>query len=201
MTRDEFELIVAREILPRWPHAAPISEKSIRAWHEDLADLNAAQVESAVMALARDGREFAPNGAQIRSKVIELGVDAPDFSRVLEELRALMGRGYAYPEGQGGPTAEERVRMRQGLSAHARLFAEYLGVSQLREGLTGDGGDEARLREKWNAFDRRLHRELAYRGLPAAGLPQLERIEAKRREPKKLGGAIADVREQLEAGR
>lgn len=192
MNRAEWDLVAAEEILARWPHAS-LSDATLDAWFLDLSDLDAHQVTTAVRALGRDGREFAPNGAQIRNKVIELGVDAPEFAQVLVELRRLFAAGYCYPEGQGGPDAERRRKLLERRPPLVQAFVGYLGASQLREGMTGDGGDEARLREKWTAFMRRGTRELAYRGLEPAGLPQLERIEASRDGPRQLGAAVKDV--------
>jgi hypothetical protein len=186
----EWDQIVADELLPRWPHSEEnMSDATLRVWAEDLADLQADQVRAAIRALARDGREFAPNGAQIRNKVIELGTDMPDWSQVFRALRHLVASGYCYPLTE--PSDREALLGRQ--PPVVRAFVEYIGLSQLREGLTGEGGDEARLREKWLGFHKRVGRELAYRGLPSAGLPQLERIEAQRRAPRKLGRAIGDV--------
>lgn len=192
MTREQWNDIAADELLARWPHAT-LSDATLDAWYLDLEDLDPDQVTTAIRALGRDGREFAPNGAQVRNKVIELGVDAPEFAQVLVELRRLFAAGYCYPEGQGGPDAERRRELLERRPPLVQAFVGYLGASQLREGMTGEGGDEARLRQKWDAFMCRGTRELAYRGLEPAGLPQLERIEASRDGPRQLGAAVKDV--------
>lgn len=70
MTADEWDKIVAL-ITANWPHSMP-PEEALAKWGNDLADCVVDEVYAAVEALYRDGREHAPNGGQIRAKIVEL---------------------------------------------------------------------------------------------------------------------------------
>lgn len=70
MTPAEWKEIVAGLVV--YFPSARIDREAIEAWYTDLEDLPTAHVEAAVRALLRDGREFPPNGGQIRVKAVEL---------------------------------------------------------------------------------------------------------------------------------
>jgi len=58
-------------MLALWPNKE-IPEKSFELWFNDLSEFEGEQVEAAVLAIYRDGREWMPNGAQVRNKLLEL---------------------------------------------------------------------------------------------------------------------------------
>lgn len=157
-----------------WPHVG-IDEKVEKKWFTDLADLPGDQVKVAIEALYRDGREFPPNGAQIRGKVSELGRDDPDHGEAWRLARRASRK--ADPReafewlAKQSPAAAEAVREISGFQLSYRLDDE----STIR----------AQFRDIYNAIVKRNRREDTYAGLPSAGLRQLER------GPRKLGNALA----------
>lgn len=76
MTPDEWNRVVAL-LTVNWPHQLPPDE-ALEKWGRDLAEEPIAEVLIAVETLYRDGREFAPNGAQILAKLAELRRADPD---------------------------------------------------------------------------------------------------------------------------
>ena len=86
MNSDEWDEITVA-ILACWPNKE-IPERSFDLWFRDLSEFEAEQVEAAVLALYRDGREWAPNGAQIRNKLIEA------YREPNEQLYELLGTTY-----------------------------------------------------------------------------------------------------------
>jgi hypothetical protein len=100
MLTDTDWLTIEARITANWPHQLP-PKVALAKWKTDLADLRREQVETAVEALYRDGREFPPNGGQIRAKVVELTIDAPDWADVKHYLAppAKLADGRVYWEG------------------------------------------------------------------------------------------------------
>lgn len=68
---------IAAEILASWPHSE-LGDATLAVWRSDLDDLSAEQVLATIRAIRREGREFPPNGGQIRARLIEAAIDAPD---------------------------------------------------------------------------------------------------------------------------
>lgn len=199
MTASEW-IEIAAAIRDRWP-AAALPEGTIRQWGADLEDLPGAQVAAALDALYRDGREFPPNGGQIRAKVIELDVAAPEFAEVVVALRRVLEVPTFGATRVGGTDDEPEfapVNLRQAaLEAEHPLigaFVDAVGWDQIH-GLEG-GSDEARLRAKWQAFVDRSTRDARLRGIPASGLRGLERTNDHGLVG--IGAAAAKVRAALE---
>jgi hypothetical protein len=181
-------------IREHWPHS-PLPDESITRWGSDLADLPSEQVGAAIEAFVREGREHAPNGGQIRNKVVELALAIPEWPYVLQRLRALLTKSEQLWV-NGAPVNERR----EALAREAPIIREFVrtaGWEQVSRGLDG-GNEEARLRDKFAAFCERAKREALYRGLPSAGLRELRRIEAG--QPKQIGEVVAEVAGELEAG-
>lgn len=163
MTRSEWFRQVAI-LQARWPHK-PIPEQTAEIWFHDLADIPVEQVESAIMALYREGREWAPNGAQIRKKVAELGADRKDHGAAYElAMRAARTKGYAV----GLDWLREQDRL-------VALAAERFPWREFCLEPIEDGTRRAQFREIYKLVAAEDERDAAYAGLPAAGLRGLER--------------------------
>lgn len=197
MTTPSEWLEIAAVIRDRWPHS-PLPDSSLEQWGVDVADLPAEQVAAAVEVLYREGREFAPNGGQIRAKVAELMLAVPEFSFVVARLRSLNTKADARSTFPDGDEIVEHPRADALLREHPliREFVRAVGWGQIEGGL-GGGSEEARLREKWQQFLSRARREVLLRGIPASGLRELRRIESG--QTKRLGDVVGEVKGELEA--
>ncbi len=180
MTEREWHQVVA-VIAANWPHKPPPDE-SIEKWHRDLADLPGEQVLVAVEALYREGREFPPNGAQIRAKVAELRADDMSEGGAWElVMRAVRRFGHMNEEGAlewlGGeaPTVAEALR-RFGYRDFCLWEGEH---SHLR----------AQFRDVYKSTVRERARDAVYAGLPDAGLRRLQR------GPRHIGEALKQITE------
>lgn len=79
MTGQEWEGVVAF-LNASWPQTQ-LSDATVEAWYVAVQDLDQQDALTAVEALLREGREFPPNGGQIRQKTIELAAPPADWSR------------------------------------------------------------------------------------------------------------------------
>lgn len=196
-----------------WPHA-PWPEESAALYFNDLKDLDAGQVATATEAFYRDSERFPPTGAQIRTKVIALSIDAPDWSSVKRELckpparprnQEIVPCSASRCDGSGWldvadmpntvtpcPCRAERIEKARASQAHPliREFAEEVGQESLRD-VWADRTAEAQVRTMWTQFVARRAQEAAYAGLPDAGLPAIER--ANRKGFGRIGDAIRAV--------
>lgn len=205
-------LELAAVLRDRWPHSRMPAE-TVEQWGLDLRDLRPEHVAAAIEVLYREQREHLPNPGQIRAKIVELALDAPEWSQAIAALRAIASTPTSRMvdpglrvEEDGHEVADpviEYPRREAIAEAHPVLggFIEALGWEQVAVGASMEATTtaEAQLREKWNAYIRRIHREATYAGLPSVGLRRLERIA--REEPRQLGSVIADVRGELEEGK
>lgn len=178
MTEDEWDEITV-EVLALWP-AKPISDKSFEIWFRDLSEFEGEQVHAAVIALYRDGREWAPNGAQIRNKLIELRSDSGDWSAAYRlACEAAQSHGGAEYGGLSW------LRDRDPLVAQV---AEHYGW---RDFCLSDAPDTTR-RAQFRSIFEEVHgsaeRHERYRGLPSGGLKVLESANAG---PRRLGEMVA----------
>lgn len=203
MTRAEHAGQVMARMAANWPHR-PLPDAAAAKMYADLKHLPVGQVLAGVETLYNDGREFPPNGAQIKAKVIELAFDMPAWADVKAELARPLEVNHAQPDtcpagecdGSGVVEIEatnsakpcacraQRARPRHPLIVG---FLETVGRDEFRDVLD-DRTAEAQVRVKWEAFVRSRQRDEAYAGLPDAGLPMLERVN---REPRQLGAALA----------
>lgn len=175
MTIDQWDEITVM-ILACWPNRE-IPEKSFELWFHDLSEFECEQVEAAVLAIYRDGREWAPNGAQIRMKLLELrgGDDgwSQAYGLALEAATSHGGAEY------GGLTWLEK---------QDPLAARAAGIYGWRDFCLSDAPDttrRAQFRDIYLEVKGSADRHDRYRGLPSAGLAQLERSNG----PVRLGEA------------
>lgn len=192
---------IAATIQARWPNVdLPVS--TLQQWGEDLQDLPANQVHATLDVLYRDGREFAPNAGIIRKRLTELVLDPPEWGQVLEQLREIERTHEVRAtgeliEGEDGQDLALVDRPREQVLADAHpmvvAFREYL-ASQIS--VAADGGDEARLREKWKEFRRTAERRMSYIGIEPADLPALQR-SPEHSLPRHAGDVFAEVRDSV----
>lgn len=177
--KDRQWLNVQARLTANWPHQIP-PQSSLDKWKVDLRDLDGDQVEVAVEAIYRDGREFPPNGAQIRAKVLELAADTPTWTEVWERLlRAAQQFGQARQDEAFAWLAE--------WSPLAEVFARQLPFREfcLTENVEVFHGQA---RRQWEQFVRRYERDVSLVGLPDAGLKAVER--ANKTAPAHIGDAL-----------
>lgn len=204
-------LEIAAGIRERYP-AAQLPEETVRRWGEDLQDLDAVHVQAGVEALYRQGRTWPPNSGEIRAAVASLMLDAPDWHEVLTLLRAVCAQpreaiasSEVRPDANGADVAHVTMRYPRdeaiaALPELVRAFVESIEFSQIEIGASrnAQGADEARLRDKWLAFEKRAQREVLLVGIPAGGLATLKRIE-ERAGLTSIGEAARRVRGELAA--
>lgn len=209
MTNASQWLEITAAMRDRWPHAA-MPEASIEQWGRDVSDLRAEHVLAAVEVFYREGREFPPNSGQIRAKIVELAIDAPEWSetiRILRELHAtppskIIDPGLRVEDGHEVADPDVVYPRREAIErCHEliRAFIRDVTWEQIAPGADPEASTtaEAQLREKWNAYVVRAHRESTYGEIPTAGLRRLERL---RHEPRSIGAAITEKRRELEKG-
>lgn len=212
MKRPEW-IAAVQELRALWPQAE-IPDATIGAWYREVEDLPGEQVRAAIITFSRDGDEWPPSGGKIRKRVAQLALDIPDWGEVLEQLRliqrtpAAMATGELIPQ-EGGADLAVIAHPRDGVIAHTHpmivAFFLHLG-SQIVAGVDPrDGGNEARLREKWFDFQRKAERRMSYLGLESGDLQALKRLARQGKKPRDAGsvfGAIAGeiARPQLPEG-
>lgn len=162
MTRSEW-LKLAAVIQARWPNRE-ISQESWGIWFEDLEPFPAGQVNAAVTALYRDGREWCPNGAQIRLKVLELGTGSRDWGKAYElTMRAASEKGFE----RGLGWLEEQ-------DPAAADTAKRYGWRDFCQGETDPGTRRAQYRDLFKEVAQSAERHDRYQGIEPAGLKVLE---------------------------
>jgi len=169
-------LNVKARLTSNWPHQLP-PESALKKWRTDLDDLDGDQVEVAIEALYRDAREFPPNGAQIRAKVLELASDAPTWGEVWDRLwKAAEQFGYSR---QG-----EALEFIGEMSPLAAEFARQLPFREFCL-TTEPQVFHGQARRVWEQMLRRYERDMRLYGLPSAGLRAVER--ANKAAPAQIG--------------
>lgn len=164
MTEDEWDEITV-ELLALWPNKE-IPEKSFAIWFHDLAEFEALQVKAAVLALYRDGREWAPNGAQIRSKLIDLGSDDQGWSQAYAlALEAATKHGGAEYGGLTWLTEQDLL---------AGAAAQMYGWRDFCLSDAPDTTRRAQFRDIYLEVKGAADRKARYQGIPPAGLKALE---------------------------
>lgn len=181
MTGDEWDVLTV-EILAYWPNRE-IPDKSFELWFNDLSEFEAEQVEAAIIALYRDGREWAPNGAQIRNKLLSLR--AGDRSWTVAYNLAMDAATHHGGAEYGGLTW---LRGQDELAARA---AEAYGWRDFCLSDAPDTSRRAQFRSMFEELASSADRHDRYHGLPSGGLRVIE--EANRL--KRIGDVV-----QLEAG-
>lgn len=178
----------AAMIRARWPHN-DLPDSTIMVWREAVRDLPREQVEAAIEVFYRDGRDHAPNGGQLRQKVAELSVDAPQWGEVWPLLRRAQRKAPAL-----AVDPDERVPYLRS-QGHDLIadFIETIGWPEPDE--WSDDNLESRLRRKWEEWLRDRLNGKVREGIAPAGLSRLERGDGPRKLPAgNVLDAIADSR-------
>lgn len=181
MTRQEFtEILALMEAC--WPHR-PVRNDTAAVWFTDLADLDVETVRAAVLAVYRAGREFMPNGAQVRAEVGEQTLAAPSFGEAwLMITRAIQSYG-----------SRNEARVVEALTEKHPAVAELaaqIGLRELGMAPEGDTTGHAQARERYAVILRKRQREFTHTGLPSAAAPELRE---PKRAPVQIGAAMSDL--------
>lgn len=182
MTKDEW----CREVeamVAHWPHydwRQATSLGSLDVWYADMAGLDAEAVGTGWRALARTGREWPPNGAQIRNSVLELQSDTPGFGEVWQRLMQAASRF-------GWRRETEALAWLAEWSPLAARLAELLPFRELA--LTTElEVFHGQARRSWDQLCARSVRDAQVAGLPPAGLKAVERANG----PHQIGDVLAE---------
>jgi hypothetical protein len=200
VNRQEWAAIVD-PMLTRWPHVdwkAYVKSGTIDDWYAVLADCRADQVAAACEVLYAEGREWPPNGAQIRERLILLSIDAPEWMTVKAALpggHQVVGPQSDFcPDGRcdgstwilgdddlARPCTCREARIASGRPTNPLIaaFIDEVGTAELRD-VAGDRTAEAQVRGKWEAFVARVQDAERLANIDPAGLPALERASANR---------------------
>ena len=181
MTQDQWDYLTVK-VQAYWPNKA-IPDESFDLWFADLGEFEAEHVEAAIIALYRDGKEWAPNGAQIRNKLIDLRTEAIDHGTAYELTMTAAGKGYA--------VGLEWLREQSPLAADA---AETYGWREFcQNGDIDPGTRRAQFRDIFKNVAARDERDQRYAGIEAPGLEGLPS------GPKRLGSIINALPQGKEA--
>lgn len=189
MTENEWRTICA-EIIAGWPQAADYDDATFAVWGSDVADLEAGTVHAALRSIRRTGKEFPPNGGQLRAEVERLtgsgAAGDPDraWALVQEAIRRHGGDVGVYrgDKADALPASVEREQWLEARDPKAAEAARLVGWDFLR----GTGPDEYHepsvrraFRESYTAETRRDHtrRQVADLGVGTA--------------PRRIGDVIA----------
>lgn len=164
MTRAEW-LKIATELQARWPNRE-IPEESIEIWFTDLQHLPAEQVRAGVLALYRDGRDWAPNGAQILARVTELARNDPDHGEAWKLVNDALWKHVPNWKAFYADLKEKSPAVAE--AARRYGFETQSGYLKAEEGMV-----RAQFREIYKAVCQERTRDDAYVGLPDAGLRRL----------------------------
>ena len=179
MTDQQWARIVAR-ITANWPHQLPPAT-ALAKWRADLDPQNPEQVEVAVEALYRDGREYPPNGAQILAKLGDLDRDDPDHGEAWNlAMRCVQKFGF-YQQVDGLDWLHDQS------PAVAKAVETYGYADLCHADLDNENTVRAQFREVYKGVVSRRERESNYSGLPSAGLKGLDR------GPKRIGEVVAQI--------
>lgn len=173
MTAEEWEYLTVK-VQAYWPNK-PLSDESLELWFADLSEFEAEQVEAAIIALYRDGREWAPNGAQIRNKLLELRTDTIDHGAAYELAMRAAGEGGGFENGL------EWLRERDPLVA---LVAEQWPWREFCYSTADDTTRRAQFRDSYKNAVARRSKDQRYLGIEADGLDGLPS------GPKRIGEVI-----------
>jgi len=159
---------VAAKMQRRW-WSIEIPPQALKQYLDDLADLPAEQVDSAVGAFAREGREFAPTAGMLRQKVVELDTAIPSWDEAWTEIMDAFRQGYST---YAIPSADHWS---------SPLIADFVRGIGWRS-ICIEGNDTtfiAQARERWKTRAGRAERDATLVGLPSAGLRVLERANTE----------------------
>lgn len=186
---------IAAKMVRRWFHvdwAKATQVGVLDQYLEDLADLPADQVAVAIEVLAREGREFPPPAGLIRERVNELAIDAPEWGEVCRAIAR--GCSLSAQRYHDGETYDDRAEFLAAQHPVVRDFVNAVGWREAALSGSDDRTAQAQVREKYLGFVRRMGRDAAFAGLPAAGLAAIARANG---EPLQIGDAAERVLELL----
>lgn len=191
MTAAEWASITER-MVAAWPHGdwpKVTRVGSLDRWYADLSEFPAERVSTAVEALYRSGREFPPNGAQIRAQIIDLEHDAPTWPEVWELLwKAMRKHGHADTTAACDWLGEKHPLV--GTFARRLPFRDFCLT---REPSVFHG----QARRQWEALVEQTRRDESLRGLPEGGLRRLERVNS---QPRRIGDVLRGLTPPKEEG-
>jgi hypothetical protein len=172
----EWNRVVAL-LAENWPHQLQ-PESALAKYRRDLEGFPASQVIVAIETFYRDGREFPPNGGHVVRRLSDLHTDPPDWFEACKHIRrALRKTSDLIVEDdseKGWHYHDERIAYLDREAPLVAVFVRRIGMDAI---VLNDGGDEARLRNKYEDFVARSKERLVYGGLPTAGLARLERVK------------------------
>ena len=182
MTRDQaIELV--QEMRARWPHSE-IPDAALAVLFHDLRHVDAGQARVAMLALYREGREFAPNGAQILAKLSELDRDDPDHGEAWGLVhQANLKWGLHREHGQDRALAWLEQRSPAVAEAVRRFGPDALATYNTAD----EGTVRAQFRDIYKAVVRERAHDAAYQGLPDVPLRRLQRL------PRPLGEVVKEI--------
>jgi hypothetical protein len=184
VTRGDWNTLVA-EIVAYWP-AIDLSDATVNAWFRDVQDLDAGEVAVALAAFARDGREFPPNGGQIRAKAKSLATrEELDHGAAWRLAMDAVTRFGSYREDEALMWLAER----------SVICAEAVRRFGFRDLCMHEIGDvatvRAQFREIFRAVRAAAERDERYSGLPG--------VRQKRLQPRTVREIVGEARKQIEA--
>ena len=180
MTRSEWATL-CRLLEGCWPQRE-IRDDAAALWFADLTEFDAEVVKGAILALYRSGREFMPNGAQIRAEVAQQTIDAPPFREAWNLLLAAISA-------KGSHRPGEVVAWLTGRSPAVAEWAARSDIREIGQSADGDTTVYAQARQHYESVVRRQHRAVTHGGLPPAVVPELRPAAA----PRPAGGAIGEL--------
>ena len=179
MTRDEFAQLQRLQLV-LWPHARQqASADHLEVVYELWSSLDAQEVQSALKALAADGREFAPPPGVIVQKVAHRQEPAVGFDEVWQAFERANRLG-AFHE---IPRPDARARLAGECSPGVLEFVErHYRDYAMSGGAHGDpvGVVRAQLRALWEQGQSRRQSEAAHGLAGVTPLPALRRVDAPR---------------------
>jgi len=179
MTRDEFAQLQRLQLV-LWPHARQqASTDHLEVVYELWSSLDAQEVQSALKALAADGREFAPPPGVIVQKVAHRQEPAVGFDEVWQAFERANRLG-AFHE---IPRPDARARLASECSPGVLEFVErHYRDYAMSGGPHGDpvGVVRAQLRALWEQGQARRQSEAAHGLAGVTPLPALRRVDAPR---------------------
>jgi hypothetical protein len=153
VTRAEWAEICAR-VAGWWPQRQ-WPDSSAALYFDDLGDFDQADVLAAVGAVYREGREWPPNGGQVRARLVDLDQDLPGWPEVERQLNRLVGLGYGGPYHGFSQVADRCQAAREEMPVQVRTFVAKLGARELYATLQDPHNGPARLRMAWEQFGRK----------------------------------------------
>lgn len=173
MSKQEW-MMISRKLVAWWPHNnVPI--EALQEWYEELADLEANHVAIAAKAICADGTPHMPNWAAIRGRVLDLMIDAPDFSQVVKEVGRIARR---MPDRYTPTDQRDRVKQQaqEGLHPLICSWIDAVGWKHIRHANLEDRVAYAQLRDTWTAHVKRQRRDIQLGEITAQISPTLKPI-------------------------